>query len=172
MPARSTMARRCRRWPVRRLSFALLLCGGLAHAEVIGFDDAVKRALERNPSAQVAADEIARARAIVEQTRSASLPTLAATGSYTRLDGDRVLDGKVVAAADQLAASLTLAVPLVAPRAWVQWSHASRNVDVAKLSAREVQRQLAETVAHTYLSILAQRRVVEVTERARTAAEA
>lgn len=160
------------RGPRTELVVALLLSALPASAaesrsvEVLSFESAVSQAIQRNPSTIVAAEEIKRARALVEQTRSASLPTLTANGSYTRLDNDRVLNGNVIAGANTVAANLTLLLPLVAPARWGQWSHARDNVDLARASAAEVRRQLAVTVARTYLSLIAERRVIEATERA------
>lgn len=146
----------------------------LPPTEVMAFDAAVSRALTRNPSAAVALEEIARARAVVEEVRSASLPTLSANASYTRLDHDRVLAGTntIVAPADQLNANLLLSAPLVAPSRWVQWRHAKDQVDVARMSAEDVRRQLALSTARTYLGIIAQHHVVEVSQRARDSARA
>jgi outer membrane protein TolC len=120
----------------------------------------------------VAGEEIYRARALLEQTRSQSLPTLSLNGSYTRLDHDRVLGGSVILPKDQVNANLFLSVPLVQTRGWVQWSHARDNVNVARWSADEVRRQLAISVGRTYLGILVQKRVIEVNLRAKTAAQA
>ena len=61
---------------------------------MLTFDDAVSRALSKNPSMPVALEEIERARAIVEEVRSASLPTLSLNASYTRLEHDRMLGGR------------------------------------------------------------------------------
>ncbi|MCU1280322.1 MAG: outer rane efflux protein [bacterium] len=146
----------------------------LPRTEVLPFDAAVSRALRRNPSATVAMEEVTRARAIVEQVRSASLPTLGANASYTRLEHDRVLAGTntVIAPADQLNANLALTVPLVAPSRWLQWSHAKDNVDVARMNAEDVRRQLALSTARTYLEIIAQHHVIEVSQRARDSARA
>jgi outer membrane protein TolC len=148
----------------------------LAPAEVLAFDAAVSRALRANPSAAVALDEIARARAVVEEVRSASMPTLSFNASYTRLEGDRTLAGSnppvVVLPGDQVGASLFLAAPLVAPRSWVQIAHAKDNVAVARLSAADVQRQLALATARTYLQLMAQHRSIEVSRRARDNARA
>ncbi len=149
----------------------------LPRVEVIAFDQAIARALARNPSAAIALDEIARARAIVEEVRAASLPTLSLNGVYTRVEHDRVLIGAtgattLITPADQVNASLYLNVPLVAPSRWVQWSHAKDTVDVARLSAADVQRQLALSTARTYLGVMVQHKVVEVSQRARDAARA
>jgi outer membrane protein TolC len=98
-------------------------------APVVGLVDAVNRALARNPAAVVAYAEVRRAEALVLETRSSALPTLLANGTYTRLDGDRTLNGNTFIAANQLNANLLLTVPLVAPKPWAQWSHAQDSVD-------------------------------------------
>jgi outer membrane protein TolC len=154
------------------LALALVFVGGVARAQApaaIGFDEAVREAIGRNPNAQVAAEEIERAHAVVVQVRAASFPTLAANGSYTHLDGSPTQAGGSVSA-DVVGANLALTLPLVQPRAWAQWRHANEGVRVARLAANEVKRELAATVARTYLSILAQHRVIEVSQRARTTA--
>ncbi len=138
----------------------------------LSLDDAIGRALAQNPTARIAAAEIERAEALVRQARAASLPTLTANGVYTRLDGDRVLGDRVLTPADTLSANAALAVPLVAPRAWARWSQAGDGVQVARASSAEARRQLAGAVARAYLTVLATRRALEVTERARDTAEA
>jgi outer membrane protein TolC len=146
----------------------------LPRAEILPFDAAVSRALQRNPSAIVAMEEVTRARAIVEEVRAASLPTLSVNASYLRLEHDRTLAGTnaVISPADQVNANLSLVAPLIAPSRWVQWSHAKDNVDVARMSAEDVRRQLALSTARIYLGLIAQHRVIEVSERARDSARA
>jgi outer membrane protein TolC len=151
----------------------------LQPAEVMSFEDAVRRAAARNPTVQIAREEIAHTQAIVEETRAAALPQLLANGAYTRIEGDRrgaptatMSLGPIVVPADQVSLSLSLLVPLVAARSWVQWSHAKENVEVSRANAEDVRRQLAFATARTYLSILTQHRVVEVAERAQATAKA
>jgi outer membrane protein TolC len=148
----------------------------LAPADVLAFDAAVKLATRRNPTVQVAMEEIARARALVEETRAAALPQFSANVVYTRVERDRTENSAagpvIVVPANQVNANLTLALPLVQPRTWVQWAHAKENVDVTRANAEDVRRQLAFTTARTYLSILAQHRVVEVSNRALVTAKA
>jgi outer membrane protein TolC len=169
--------------PARRIdvAIALLLASAAAHAQPpaevpsIGFAQAVRQAIERHPTVTVAVEEIRRAEALVQEARSSALPTISANLGYTRLDGDRTLSNgapTVVAAANQEWGNLTMTLPLVNGRGWVQWWHARQAVDVARWSAVEARRQLAITVARTYLSLLAQRRVIEVAERAVAAARA
>jgi outer membrane protein TolC len=150
--------------------------------------EAVRMALARDPTIVTAFEEIRRAEALLEETRSASLPTLTGNATYTRLDGDRVssstvtnvtapgspavvgqvsLPRTVFAPIGQLGANLTLSVPLLAPKAWVAWSHAEDDVDVARASAADVRRAVAVAVARAYLTIVAQKRVIDAAVRAR-----
>jgi outer membrane protein TolC len=138
----------------------------------ISLQEAVKRSIERNPSAIIAEQEVRRAEALVREARSSSLPTLYGNGTYTHLDGDRTLNGNVVAGQDQLNANLLLTVPIVNPKAWANWSHSSDNVDVAKANHADTRRVVATNVARAYLAVITQKRVLEVSERARDAAKA
>jgi outer membrane protein TolC len=134
------------------------------------------RALERNVAYQVALREVTRAEALVRQARSSSFPTLIGTANYTRLDGDRTLTSgastSVILTADQFSANVVLSVPLFAPQRWAQWSHAKTNVDVARFSAEDARRQLAVTGARAFLAVIAEKRVIEVDERALANAKA
>jgi outer membrane protein TolC len=146
--------------------------------------EAVRIALERNPTVSTAFEEIRRADAILEEARAAALPTLTGNATYTRLDNARVtpsvqdivtpqgiVDVRTPSArtipADQVGANLALSLPLVAPRAWVQWSHAGDNADVARASAADVRRVVAVAVARAYLAIVAEKRVIDAATRAR-----
>lgn len=144
--------------------------------ERVSLKDAVRRALARNPTALSAQAEVRRLLGAMEQARAASLPTLTATGSYTRLDADRVLGvgdmQRLVAGANQVTGNLTVAMPLLAPGRWAQWLHASDNVRVGRIAQRDVQRQVAVATARAYLLVLAQTRMVDVAERARNTARA
>jgi outer membrane protein TolC len=161
------------RSPVGLAILAVLVLPSLALAQdqvplqAVDLASAVEQALARNPTAIVAREEILRAEAIAEQTRASALPTLTGNGTYTRLDSDRTSNGATIAYASQLNANVVLSVPLLAPRSWAQWSHAGDNVDAARTSAQDVRRTLAVAVARAYLSVVAQKRVIEAAERAR-----
>ncbi len=139
---------------------------------MIELDRAVAIAVARNPNLQVAAEEITRAHALVEQVRSASLPTLAGNAFYTRLDGGPVAGGSANIDANLGGLNLSVSIPIVTARSWYAWRHAKQNVDVTRLSAAEIKRELAAAVARTYLAVIAQRRVIEVSQRARVTASA
>lgn len=141
----------------------------------ITFDEAVEKSLAQNPQAVVAMQELARARALREQIASQSLPTLSANGGYTRLDHDRVIRGQngnpdnIIAARNQTSANLLVALP-VSPKAMGAWSHASDNVHVASLSLEDTQRQVALETARGYLTVVNERKLVEVSRSARESA--
>jgi len=59
------------------------------------FDEAIRRALEKNPTVSVAATSIARAEALMQQARAATLPFISASLVNTTLDGSRGFDGGV-----------------------------------------------------------------------------
>jgi outer membrane protein TolC len=140
--------------------------------EVLTFDAAVARALARNPTSLQAAAEIRRHRALLEQVRSASLPTLDGAGVYTRLDSNRVAGGLVLEPESGLNLSATISVPLVNVSGWVKWEQAADRVDVAKLDAADVRRVLAVTTARAYLNVIAEKRLLEIARIARDNAAA
>jgi outer membrane protein TolC len=138
--------------------------------ETITLTEAVHRALLRNPSARVAALEIERAGALLEEARAPSLPTLTANGTFTRLDADRKspfsTSPKPLAAQEQLSANINLTVPLWAPQRWVQWSQAAANLRTSEASNQDVRRTVALAVARAYLAVIAQKRTVDTNNRA------
>jgi outer membrane protein TolC len=145
-------------------------------ARRIGFRDAVAQSIDRNANALTAAADIRRVGGLMEQVRAASLPTLTVNASYTRLNKDRtfnttVSDGGtenvVVAAKDQWNVNGVLAIPIIAPQAWANWSRAADQLESSKLSQRDVQRTVGITAARAYLTVFAQKRQVDVNRQAR-----
>jgi outer membrane protein len=140
--------------------------------EQVTFNVAVKRALDRNPTSREAAEEIRRYHALMEQVRSASLPTLYGTGTYTRLDGNRISQGIIVEPRDGVYAAATLSAPLVNPHGWVMWGQAKDQIDVARANAADIRRTLAVATGRAYLTIIAQKRLLETAIIARDNAKA
>jgi outer membrane protein TolC len=140
--------------------------------ESLSFEAAVLRALASNPSLAAVETSVQRAEALLVQARAASLPTVSVAATYTRLDGDRELSGRLVLGANQLSANVTLAVPLVAPARWAAWSHARDSVQSARAGVDDARRQLAVAVARAYLGVSSQHRIVATTERALAHAQA
>ncbi|MBI5069477.1 MAG: TolC family protein [Deltaproteobacteria bacterium] len=157
------------------LSLALALATAAAPAptlERITFDEAVRRAQARAPAARIAADEIARVDGLLTQARSFSLPLLTASGTWSRIDHDRILRrtpptaDQLVTPQEQRGAAAVLQVPLLAPSRWATWVVASRTLDLTRVSGEDVRRQVALAAGRAYLGVLASGRAVEVTRSA------
>ena len=134
----------------------------------ITLDEAVRRAISRNTSVAIAVAEIGRAHALLREVRSFALPTITGNGVGTLLDSSRVdTAGNVVQPRTALTGNVQLTIPLLAPQRWVNWSHASEQVDIARLSAEDIRRQTAVSAARAYVTVLAQHRLVQANELAR-----
>lgn len=144
----------------------VVLSARLGAAEPVTFEEAVKRALAHNTSALIAAQEIVRAEGLMGQARSASLPLVVLGGSWTLLDHDRILSGRLVQPGSSLQGTATLTVPLLAASRWYSWAHAAEGIDVATLSDADVRRTVAITAARSYLTVVAAHRAVDVSESA------
>lgn len=133
----------------------------------VSLANAMSMALARNPTAITAYGEIRRARAIVEETRASALPTVYGYGALTQLDAARTIAGTVSQPQTAFQASGVLTVPIVVPRPWAQWSQAKDQVEVARTSAEDTRRVVAVSVARAYLTVVAQKRVIDAAVRAR-----
>ena len=144
----------------------VVLHARIGAAEPVTFDDAVKRALAHNTSAIIAAQEISRAEGLLGQARAGALPFVTLGGSWTILDHDRILAGRLVSPGQSLQGTATAGMPLVNFSRWYAWAHASENVDVAALSEADVKRSVAITTARSYLGVVAAHRAVDVSQSA------
>jgi outer membrane protein TolC len=135
--------------------------------------EAIDRALAHNPTIAIASAELRRAGALVEQVRSAALPTAVIAGQYVRYDAagnfsypTSLGTGTFLVSPNSFVGNLLITVPVVAPMAWVAWSHARESVKAAEWTEKEARRQIAIAAAHAFLSVIAQKRVVEASRRA------
>jgi outer membrane protein TolC len=140
--------------------------------ERVTFSQAIERATANNPSARVAAAGILRADALLGQARADTLLDVTGSVTSTTLNRGVSFEGATVTPRNQLSASLTVQMPIVAAAAWARRAQARDNVDVAELGAVETRRQVALAAADAYLSIIARRRVLEGDIRARDTARA
>ncbi|HEY4395081.1 MAG TPA: TolC family protein [Polyangia bacterium] len=134
-------------------------------------NEAVSRALARNPTVAVAVAEIDRADALIKEARAGWYPTLNGYASYTRLDHGRFAAGVQELGINEVAANLTLTVPLVAAPAWANTRLAKDNRRIADASALDVRRQVAQAAARAYLNVVAQHRLIAAAETARVNAK-
>jgi outer membrane protein TolC len=128
--------------------------------------EAVRRATVRNPTAEVAVQEVARAEALARQARAGWFPTLTGNGAYTRLDSDRVSSGKVIAAQDQLSANVQLTVPIIAAQKWVAHARTKENIEIQRAANVDARRTVALAAARAYLTVIASRRILQSAEHA------
>src|SRR5258708_2007034 len=138
----------------------------------VTFADAMKRAIDKNPTIQAAASAILRAEGLVQQARAATRLQIAGNVTTTTLNTGVEFQGSTVTPQNQITASLTADMPIVAAAAWARRVQAVDAKSVAELSVADTRRQIAFATADAYLTILAQRRVVETNGRARDTAKA
>ena len=143
-----------------------------AAAESLKFQDAIQRAIEKNPSAAIAAAGILHAQAILSETRGGTRLQVNASVNTTTLNTGVEFGGQVVSPRNSVVAALDVRMPLFAASQWARRAQAEDQQHVAELSAAETRRQIALATADAYLSVIARRRVVEADARARDTAKA
>jgi outer membrane protein TolC len=141
-------------------------------AERVTFDEAVRRAMERNPSAAVAAAGILRAEALLRDARSGALLQVNGSVVTTTLNTGVEFEGTTVTPRNSATGTLDIRMPLYAPVIWAARAQAQDQRGIADLSAAESRRQTAMATADAYLTIIARKRVVEANVRARDVAQA
>ena len=140
--------------------------------EAISFDEAIRRAVTNNPSMQQASAGILRAESFLQQTRALSLPSVNANLITNVIGPVPAFAGQNIVPRSQLNTSLSLGVPLLTPVRWAQRTQAADQVVVSQRTADDIRREIAVATAQAYLAIIAQKRVLELNERARDNARA
>lgn len=143
-----------------------------APVERVTFQQAIDRAIANNPSTAVAAAGILRADGLLRQARAATMLQVDGTVTTTTLNTGVSFEDTVVSPRHQITGALTLDQPLIAAAAWARRAQAQDNRQIAELGADDTRRQIALATADAYLSIIAQRRVLEGNSRARDTARA
>jgi outer membrane protein len=164
------------------IRIAIVLCVALsafhakAYAQVmperITFEEAIRRAVEKNPGIAEASQAILRAEALLQQANIVRQPTVSATATTTLLDAERGFDEFVTQPRTQTLLGGAISYPVLASSRWAERAQAQDQVRVARLGVTETRRQIALATAEAYLGVIAQQRQVEVNERARENATA
>jgi outer membrane protein TolC len=141
-------------------------------AERVTFDEAIRRASEKNPTAAIAAAGILRAEGLLLDAQSAARLQINGTVATTTLNKGVEFQGSTVTPQNQVTASLDVRMPLYAPARWARTAQAGDAKLVAQANAEEVRRQTSIATADAYLTIIARRRVVDTNVRARDVAKA
>jgi outer membrane protein TolC len=129
--------------------------------ETVSFDEAIARALEKNPTVAIAATNILRSEALLQQARAATLPRVAASVTNTTLDSGRSFGEQTVQPQNQSLFGLSAAMPFSAAQ-WAARVQAMDQVEIARLSVADTRRQVAMATAFAYLAVIVQKRQVEV----------
>jgi outer membrane protein len=151
---------------------AMLFAGTLAAQaplpmESITLDEAVHRALTNNPTIAQVSQGVLRAEALLQQARSATRPTASAAFSNITADAERGFEGVVTQPRNQSGFSASVSMPILAMSRWAATTQARDQIEIANLSTAEVRTDIAVATAQAYLAIIAQKRLVEVSLRAR-----
>ncbi len=160
----------------RSIAVAVLAVVALGAGEplidAVSFDEAVRQAIENNRDVARAATAILSAEALLGGARAAAKPTVDALLAETLLDDERGFNGAVTQPEEQFSFRATAALPVLAPALWAARAQAADRVEIARLAAADVRKQVAVAAAQAYLAIIAQRRQLEVDRRARDNAQA
>jgi outer membrane protein TolC len=88
------------------------------------------------------------------------------------LDRERGFSGQVSQPQNQITFSGNVSMTVLAPARWAAVAQARDQVDVARIQTDEVRQQVAVAAAQTYLAVISQRRLVEITSRSLESAKA
>jgi outer membrane protein TolC len=153
----------------------LFVCAGAAGAqtvEQVSFDEAVRRAIERNPSVGEAAQAILRAQALLDRAAAIFRPFVEGGAGVTTLDAARGFNGTITQPRTQWAFAATASYSFLDLARWAERNQAADQVTIARISAEETRRQVARTAAEAYLAVLSVRRQLEIATRNRDLAQA
>jgi outer membrane protein len=131
------------------------------------FDEAIARAIERNPDVAQAAQAILQAETLLQQALGVYRPTLTGTIVTTGLDSERGFDGLVTQPRTQGLFAASLSYPVLAASRWAARAQAEDQIRVARLGTDEIRRQVAFATAQSYLAVIAAQRQVDVNRLAR-----
>jgi len=134
--------------------------------ETVTFDEAIARALEKNPTVAIAATNILRSEALLEQARAAVRPRLSGNLTNTTLDTGREFSGQTVQPQNQSIFGLAASMPVIAASQWALRTQVMDQIEIARLSVADTRRNIAVATASAYLAVIVQKRQVEVSRSA------
>ena len=140
--------------------------------ERVTFEEAVRRAIASHPEVQRAAADIMRADAVLQQVRAGSRPSIDAALATNVIDPVTRFGGSAIFPRTQTATTASVAVPLLTPVRWAERNQAADQVAVSERGLDQMRRLIAVAAGQAYLTVIAQRRVLELNERARDNARA
>jgi outer membrane protein len=157
---------------------AVLIVAGFVFAqplpepERVTFEEAIRRALEKNPGIAEASQAILRAENLLQQAQTVYRPSLNGSLTTTVLDAERGFDQFVTQPRMQSLLGASVSYPVLAASRWAARAQADDQVRVARLGVTETRRQIGLATGQAYLAVIAQQRLVDVNLRARENAQA
>lgn len=134
--------------------------------ETVTLEQAVERALKNNPTIAQAAQRILRAEGLLQQARSGAMPFMNARVTGVQNSTERRFDDVVTSPRTQGTLSAQVGIPVLAASRWAAAGQARDEVQVQYLASVDVRTDVAVSTAQAYLTIIATKREVEVTQRA------
>jgi outer membrane protein TolC len=134
--------------------------------ETVTLEQAVERAIKNNPTVAQAAQDILRAEGLLQQARAATMPFVTAGLSTLVNSTERRFDDVVTSPQTQATLSAQFGMPVLAPSRWAAKAQAQDQVEIANLSTADSRTGIAVSTAQAYLTVIALKREVEVTQRA------
>jgi multidrug efflux system outer membrane protein len=163
---------------VRRALILLAACGislfstaasAQTPVRTVEFADALREALEKNPTVGQAALAVTRADALVAQARALTVPSFQVAMTNTTLDSERGFSGGVTQPQNQFAFTGSLRYTV---GGFLAVNQARDQAAVATASSAQARQGVAVAAAQAYLAVIASRRQIEVAERALATARA
>ncbi|MEO5762313.1 MAG: efflux RND transporter permease subunit, partial [Vicinamibacteria bacterium] len=133
--------------------------------ESVTFEQAIARAIEKNPTVGIAAANVLRSQGLLAQTRSDSRPRLVGNINNSTLNKAIAFDTGVVQPRNQSTFSFTLSAPILAASQWAATSQARDRVELTRLSGVNERKQVAVSAADAYLAVISHKRLVEISQR-------
>jgi outer membrane protein TolC len=140
--------------------------------ERVTFQEAVSRAITRNPSVGEAAQAILRAEALLSEARSVFLPLAYGNVGTAVLDAARGFSGYLVQPKTQTAFNATVSYPVLAASRWAAKNQAADRVGSARAAAEDTRTLVAVSAAQAYLAVIAAERQHDIAVRNRDTAKA
>ena len=135
--------------------------------EVVTLEQAVERAIKNNPTVAQTAQGILRAEGLLQQARAATMPFVTANLATLLNSTERRFDDVITSPRTQATLSAQLGMPVLAASRWAATAQARDQVEIAALLTADERTNIAVSTALAYLTIIAQKRQVEVSLRAR-----
>ena len=136
-----------------------------AVVEQLSFEEAVSRAVDRNPSVGEASQAILQAKSLLDRTRTVFYPLVYGDVGTAILDDARGFNGSIVTPQTQTRFSATVSYAFLDAVRWANRSQARDRVRSAQIAADQTRQQVAVLAASAYLAVIAAERQRDITER-------